>query len=337
MSDPASAAPSEPLEPATPGDPAPEAAPAAAPTEAGPRIALLGEAWVVAGVAQTLLDRDFRVRVLVPDETTAEALKGVKASADALEVLRGSPERSEDLHKLCQDARGVALLAPIELNGRRWRRERHLDELKALIAAGEACKVERIVYLSTVAADSKSRVPCLREAVQAELLTQDAHIADFVLRAAPLMGPGDGLVGPALNAARQGSPFMLVWGYGDTALQPLHIEDLGRCVARCFTRSLDDLRPGVYAVAGQEAMTHLELLDRVIEAERRFKVKVHLPLFMLRLAQWAGGGVGTPFGERVALLTAPFYAERNDAPKMLGPHAQLKSLAQTRQELAPTA
>ncbi|MCZ7644523.1 MAG: hypothetical protein M5U26_04435 [Planctomycetota bacterium] len=296
-------------------------------------MALIGPAWVVRGVGQALLDRGFAVRVLALDAETEAAARGLKADAGALAIQTGSLERDEDLARLCEGLKGLAYLSPVGLTGRAWRPESHLEDLKRLLAAAEDRKVERFAYLSTLAADPAAQVRCLREAAEGEKLVHASRVADYMFRSAPLMGPGDDLVAGKLKAARGGGPLMFVWGYSGTTLQPLHVEDLGRCLARAFTKHMDDLQPGVYALAGQETVTELELTDMLLAHERLFKLKLHAPLFMLRMARSLRAG-GPAFWDRIALLSAAFFTDRNDAPRILGPQSRMKGLPQTFRELA---
>jgi len=342
-------------------EPPPDAAvpaPASASTGPAPLVAVLGEpALAVPGAVRALLDLGFRVRVLCADEmedlaalsarpathtgtggvqpptsgTTPEGARGV------LEIVRGTPDTPKDLEKLCAGAAGLALLCPVNLNGRAWRPNTHVEDVKNGLAAAEAAQVKRVAYLSTLCANHESKVRCLREAGQAEKLIEKAHAKPYVFRAGPLAGRHDGLLSLLADEANDGRPWMWVWGYGGTLVQPIAPLDAGRCLARAFVEAAPGLQPGVYGVAGAEIVTLLELADRVLERKGRFKVKLHIPLFVLRLAKLAAGNNGKAgFGERVGLLFENFATDHNDAPLLLGPHAKLKDLQALQDEVLGT-
>lgn len=332
----ASDAPSAPENPADSSDPPPErpvessAVPAlSALSEVPPpaTVALLGPLpFPVLTVAQALLDAGHAVRVLCATDAESllvrERLKGDGATA-----VDGDLSHPEALDRLLDGARAAAFLDPVTPYGRLWkaRAGKHLDDLKNLIARSEAGSVRDLVYLSSIAADAKSPAPCLREAAEAEQTIAGSRLMDYVLRAGPLVGAGDGFVERMVAQAQSGSPLAVVRGYGDLTLQPLHAADLGRCVARCVSKAPQELRTGVYAIAGEETLTELELFDRILGRLKRFKLKLHLPLFVARI-QANAGGPESAAAERSGLLAAAFATERNDVKRLLGPGAKLTGL-----------
>lgn len=353
--------PSQDAHPDNPETPASQAESAAAlPVPAAPggartfeirTVAIVGEPILaVPGLVRSLLENGINVRVLCPDAATELEFLGLKPVAPAggapggalpaLEPVRGSIENRPDLEKLFKDVDGAAYLSPVGLQGRAWRPENHLADLKLVIETAEEAHVAQLAYLSTIAADPKSEAPSLREAAEAEKLLESSRIADFIFRAGPLMGRGDGLVTRTVEDATCASPFLWLWGYGDTMVQPIHSSDLGRCITRCFLKRPESLKPGVYSVAGKESISLLELTDRALEKKGRFKIKFHIPFFVLRLVMLVGGGGrNSPgnLGERMRLLLESFTTDRNDAPRLLGPTQTLTGLAKTQDELLSLA
>jgi nucleoside-diphosphate-sugar epimerase len=201
---------------------------------------------------------------------------------------------------------------------------------RALSALGNRASF-RFVYLSTLAADPRSRAKCVLEAIEAERLVLGAELKGYVFRAGPIIGRGDELCSGIADRAARAFPFMMVWGYGDTTLQPIHVVDLGRCIARAFKSSPEELRPGVYSVAGTETVSVLELMDMALARMGKFKLKFHIPGLILRLAALARGE--GPFREKLELMSSSFLTNRNDALSLLGPHHGLRTLEQTRDEV----
>lgn len=331
----ASNTPAAPENPADSSEPPPErpvegaALPAAAASvEAQPpaTVALLGPLpFPVLPVAQALLDAGHPVRILCASDAEAQLVRGLEG--EGATAVDGAPSHPEALDRLLDGARAAAFLDPVTPYGRLWkaRAGKHLADLKDLIARSEAGSVRDLVYLSSLAADPKSLAPCLREAAEAETIIAGSRLMDYVLRAGPLVGAGDGFVERMVAQAQSGSPLAVVRGYGDLALQPLHAEDLGRCVARCVSKLPQELRTGVYAIAGEETLTELELFDRILERLQRFKLKLHLPLFVARI-QANASGPESAAAERSGLLAAVFATDRNDVKRLLGPGAKLHGL-----------
>jgi NADH dehydrogenase len=287
--------------------------------------ALLGHPATVRGVAAVLREQGFALRVLCGDASEAEALRdAVRPPGGAgLEpaIVGGAPSEPEALEELLRGARGAVLLSPVDLHGRLWRPGSHLEDVRRVIERAEAAGVQRLVYLSAPGANPKALARCLREAAEAEQLGLRSRLIEYSLRASPLLGGGEDVISWAAARAARPLPFMLVWGYGDTRIRPLHLRDLGACVARCLTVAPAALAPGAYDVGGDRALTVLELLDGELARRRRFKIKVHVPLFLLRLAASLAPGRkdGADFAEKVNLALSSPCAEVNDLGRLLGP------------------
>lgn len=352
MSEPAAAVPrgDEP-EPAAAVPPAAESEAQASPTRSRTfevrTVAIAGDlVLAVPGLVNALQRLGIGARVLCPDEAAELGVLSLRKPVTegppppALEPVRGQPDSKADLERLFKGVEAAAFLSPVGLNGRAWRPATHLDDLKLFVACAAEAHVARFAYLSTVASDAKSKVQCLREALEAEKLLEASRMEDFIFRAGPLMGRHDGLVEDAVRLAASASPIVWVWGYGDTPLQPLDPADLGACIGRSFVKQVEGFKPGIYTVAGSAQASWLELLDRALEKCGRFKLKFHVPLFVLKLAAVTGAGsskTGTSFADRVRLLFEFFTTDRNDAQKLLGPQQTLRGYEQIQDELLARA
>lgn len=315
------------------------------PYRPAPLIAIMGEvAFAGRGVAAALREAGFPVRVLCDSESTELALKADGPSsvsnedagaecppASTLHTIRGTADSEEHIKALIEGAEGLVVLSPVNLDGRGWDADDHLGTVKKVLGTLDGRDAFKLVYLSTLTAESKSQAKCVREAVEAENLVAEAPVKSYILRAGPLVGRGDAVFSRIADRAARAFPFMLVWGYGDTTLQPLHVADLGRCIGRAFKSGSDELRPGVYSVAGTETVNMLELMDLALNRMGRFKLKFHIPEFILRLLAMANSE-GALY-EKVQLMSAPFYTDRNDAPSLLGPHHGLRNLSKTGDEI----
>jgi uncharacterized protein YbjT (DUF2867 family) len=222
------------------------------------------------------------------------------------------------LRRLIFGADSLAFLSPLGPQGREWRAATHGQDVLMALRACEETGLKRFVYLSTVAEAQGKRVNCLHEAADVEKLVLGGKNRSYVLRAAPIASPLGGIMAQARVRAARSSPFMLVWGYGETLLQPLASGDLAACVAKCIGD--DAPRPGSYTLGGPARLTQLALLDEALAAQRRLKVKFHIPTFLLLLAAFLcrRGGRCADFRERVLLHGACFTVEQNDAAALLG-------------------
>lgn len=301
-----------------------------------PIFAVLGDLYVAQGLLRALAPSEAQVRVLCPDEAAArEVLAAGQAGATDVKAVQGSPDAPEVLDQLLAGARSVAFLSPVGLSGRSWRPQTHIADLKRVFECAAAHGVARFLYLSSPAASSKARAACLREAEQAEKLVSAAPLTDYCLRAAPVVGRGDPLLRSIARQAARPGPLAVVWGYADTTLQPIHVDDLGLCLAR-LVAGAGPLKPGTYCVAGPDTVTVMDLLDRAAALRGRHKVKIHIPLFILGLVALVrtlcGPKRAARFRERVLLLSAGFQADKNDWPALCGPAQKPRPLREAEQE-----
>ena len=78
------------------------------------------------------------------------------------------------------------------------------------------------------------------------------------------------------------SPFIPILGSGRTRFQPIHVEDLARCVVKCAEDP--SLRNRTLEVGGLEPYTYEQLVDLVMRATGVHRPKIHVPLFAVRPA-----------------------------------------------------
>jgi uncharacterized protein YbjT (DUF2867 family) len=320
--------------------PATEAAPApAAPVRAPRVVALVGEMlFAGSAVTKVLLEDGFTVRALCPDDAAEQALRRAapQQSKGVLHCLRGSLDSADSLRDSLAGAFGAAFLSPIALTGRTYRTTQHLDDARRFCEAIRAePAVKRVLYHSSLSAHPVSPAPSLSHAAAAEELVNTLDAEVFRLRTSVLMGPGDRFQTEFLKSAKSGSPILGVLGYGATMLQPLHINDMALCVARIFSDDPRAMTPGVYSVAGPELTTPLDLLDLALAKVGRFKVKLHAPLFVLKLMASVAGS--QQFKEKVAMLFEGSCTEQNDSTKLLGPLHRLITPQQSQEQILAAA
>ena len=311
------------------------------PTEVTPdstrMIALVGEiSFSGKAVARALSAHGLAVRVLCPDAQAEAALAPVQAAAPGeVELLRGDLSSAQALSDVLEGAYAVCFLSPVSLGGRLYRPHTHLADVRQVIQAADQQRLRKIVYHSSLGAHQKAASRALRDAAAAEQLIADSHCEDFRLRTGPLMGRGDDFLSEMAGAARSSGWCMRVLGYGSTLVQPLHVDDLARCLTRILADTGDEFKPGVYNLGGPETVTLLELLDSFLELTQRHKLKIHVPLFVLKLL--ASARRDAAFRERVSLLFDNFNSDLNDTPSLLGPGTTLVTPRQAQQEVLELA
>jgi uncharacterized protein YbjT (DUF2867 family) len=312
--------------------------PAAEPKEAR-KIAIVGEIpFSGAALVRALQRKGLSARVLCPDpqsETAALAARDPNAAGTTVDTVRGDVGSAPSLQEVFRGVYGAIFLSPINMSGRIYRPASHVEDTRRVSEAAEHAAIRKLVYHSTLGASPESPSQATRQAAEAEAIIRGSRCEDFTIQTGPLMGRGDGFLTRILNSVRNGSPFMTLRGYGSTLVQPLHVDDMARCCTRFFTDHVDSLQPGVYRLGGPETVTLLDLVDAALERTGRSKVKIHLPLFVLKMISTARGN--SRFSEEVALLFDCFFTESNDAAKLLEPGERMITPRQAQDEILNTA
>jgi NADH dehydrogenase len=276
--------------------------------------------------------------VLCPDEKAelaalaARPPDSVAADEPTVEIVRGGMDSSHSINEVMKGAVGLVLMSPVTMSGRMYRPLSHLEDVRRTIEAAENAAIRKFVYHSALGAHPQAVSRAMREALDAEALVSASRCEDYCMRTGPLMGRGDQFMSELNARARTGSPFMGIMGYGSTLVQPLHVQDMARCVTRFFIENPTELPPRIYALAGPEVTTVLDLLDLALENSNRLKFKFHAPLFVLK--SLTSVVKDARFQERVALLFDLFYTDINDAPQLLDPGTALRTPKQTQEEIA---
>jgi len=83
-----------------------------------------------------------------------------------------------------------------------------------------------------------------------------------VVRPSVLFGPNDAFLG-SLELASRFSPVVLLFGLGDTRLQPVHVDDVAAAVTRLLTPPYPPGR--VFELGGGAVYTYREIVQRVLD------------------------------------------------------------------------
>lgn len=347
------------------------------------KVAVVGEIpFAGSRVARALVRRGLAARVLCPgqgaERTVLDACAaGATASAGAaagpgtavglgsVETVRGDVGSDNALAEALAGASGACFVTPVTMAGRAYRPRRHVEDVQRFVEAAQKSGVGKLVYHSALGAHAKAASRALQDAAAAEEAVRAARCKCYLARTGPLMGRGDGFLSEIVRSVTSRWPLAAVLGYGDTVVQPLHVDDMARCFARFLLDRPEDLEAGRYSLAGPDTATLLGLHDMAASRLGRRKLRFHAPLFVLRaLAVFSredapdeGGlepgacalchGAAVPgpglrprracLGERVNLLFDVFSAEHNDAPRLLGIGEELAKLRETQEEVLSAA
>lgn len=145
-----------------------------------------------------------------------------------------------------------------------------------LLRSAERAGVQRFVYFSAMGATGFQRTRFFRSKAIAERAVLESDLDATVFAPSIVYRPGDPWITLLQRLAIL--PAVPLSGSGRTLYQPIWARD----VARCVVSALDGADGDRYELAGPEALSYEEIVERVLEAGGRTRPLVHVPLPLVR-------------------------------------------------------
>lgn len=232
-----------------------------------------GSGFLGRHLAQELLARGARLRIASRHPERAYQVKAL-GNLGQVQFVRCDVTRPETLTPLLAGSDMVVNLVGA-FSG-------DLDALQGkgagrIAAAAKEAGIESFVHVSALGADADSPVAYARTKAEGEEAIRAAFPRATILRPSILFGPDDNFV---MRFARLIAAFPALPVFGPTAqLQPVLVDDLAEAIAHALA---DPAKHGgkTYEIAGPEAITMLELNQRIAAAQGRPRLFAELPDFI---------------------------------------------------------
>ncbi|HEC21323.1 MAG TPA: NAD-dependent epimerase/dehydratase family protein [Chloroflexi bacterium] len=225
-------------------------------------------------------DAGLQVRVLLrPGSDTTRLPRGVPVHA-----MVGKITDVDSLLAAMDGVHTVFHLVGTETRGRHAQLEDvDIASIHAVVEAGLAARIGRLIYVSRVGADRASAFPVLRAKGEIEDVIRRSGLAYTIFRSSVLFGKGDRFSEHIAMLARA-FPVYFVPGDGEMILQPLWVEDLVTCLAM----SLEDLSliDATLSLGGPELLSYRRVVLRVMHAARSRRPIIGLPLLVNQAGAW---------------------------------------------------
>jgi NADH dehydrogenase len=169
---------------------------------------------------------------------------------------------------------------PRELGARRFEPV-NVGGVAHLLEAMHAAGVHRIVHLSVLGATEDPTYRYLSSKWRGEQLVRQSGLDWVVLRPSLLFGPGDGFFSLIDTTLRWWSPgIVAIPAAAGVRFQPLAVQDLAMAVERCLAEQ--DRAGSVYELGGPTYLTYAQIVDAVMAATHRRRLKLPMPVPLLR-------------------------------------------------------
>lgn len=146
-----------------------------------------------------------------------------------------------------------------------------------LVEAALDADVKRIIYLSHIRANRNLAYPILRSKGAAEDTIRDSGLSYTILRSSLIFGPDDTFTTVLAMLIKTIPLVFPVVGDGKTRFQPIHVDDVARCLAGCLEAY--HLENATLDIGGPQHLSYDDVLDVVMETMRvrRLRLRLRLP------------------------------------------------------------
>jgi uncharacterized protein YbjT (DUF2867 family) len=235
-----------------------------------------GTGFVGRHVVHALRAKQSDVRCLVRNPSRAQQLRSW-----GCELVEGDMTDTPSLERAVAGCDGVVHLVSI-ITGRRVDFERIMERgTRDLVAAARDAGVGRFVLMSALGTSERTKdlVPYYRAKWEMERAVKESGLDFVILRPSFVFGKDGGVLPTFLRQVRY-LPATPVVGDGTRRLQPIWVEDIAQHVAAAV--ELPQAASRTFELGGPEQVTWNELYERIAKVLGKRRVRVNLPLGLVR-------------------------------------------------------
>jgi NADH dehydrogenase len=227
-------------------------------------------------VVQQLLETNHEVRAMVRRPGSERVL-----ATPPTDICYGDVGNPDALAEACRDITAVIHLVAVIRGGPRQFDAINRQGTENIVAAAkEAGSVKRFIHVSALGAANTPRLQYLHSKWQGEQAVISSGLPYVILRPSLIFGPGDEFT-TSVAALVRTMPVIPVIGSGNNRLQPIHVDDVARCIALSVSGNIRGNR--TVEIGGPEQLSYNEIVSVVGRTLGRKVRKVNVPLWKMRL------------------------------------------------------
>lgn len=157
--------------------------------------------------------------------------------------------------------------------------EIHVEGAGRLARLAATAGIERLVHVSGIGSDSRSRSAYVRARARGEAEVIAGFPRAVIVRPSVLFGPRDAFLSTLAELTRL--PVIPLFGHGETLLQPVHVADVARAVVRLLGNNPPRWR--IFELGGPDVIRYRDILTLLLThlERRRPLLPVPFPLWHL--------------------------------------------------------
>jgi NADH dehydrogenase len=217
--------------------------------------------------------------ILALVRSESQAAKAAKLGARA---VIGDITRPDTLAKALTGVEKIVHLAAVN----RDKGEITMEKVNALgtihlVDAAKAAGVKHIVTVVGLGADSKRPYPLAATQGRGVEYLMASGVPYTVLEASVIFGAGDEFLNTFAGLAKV-PPVMVVPGDGRSRFQPIAAQDVAACAAKALI--MPEVINRRLQICGSEVITLEGIIDAILSEMRLSRIKLHMPVPVLRIA-----------------------------------------------------
>jgi len=238
-----------------------------------------GSGFLGRHVVRALARRDYRIRVAVRRPELSGYLQPL-GKVGQINAVQANIRNAASVAAAARDAHVLINLVGILFERGRQRFDAVHTVGAEQVALAAHAHGARLVHVSAIGADEKSRSHYARSKAAAEKLVLAAQPDAVIMRPSILFGPEDDFFNRFAALARF-SPALPLIGGGKTRFQPVFVGDVAAAIAEAVA---GNARPGAtYELGGPEVRTFKQLMQFVLATIERKRLLVPIPFFAAKV------------------------------------------------------
>ncbi|MFA5951636.1 MAG: complex I NDUFA9 subunit family protein [Hyphomicrobium sp.] len=239
-----------------------------------------GSGFVGRHTVRALAKAGFRIRAASRRPDLAGHLQPM-GNVGQIQPVQANLRYPASLRQAVEGAYGVVISVGIlAASGRQTFHALHVEGPRAIARAAREAGAKRLVLVSAIGADLKSRSTYARSKAEGEAAVLAEFPDAIIVRPSIVFGPEDDFFNRFAAMARM-SPVLPLIGGGRTKFQPVYVGDVAAAVAAALDGAGE---PGkIYELGGPEVLSFRELLDRTQKYADRRRPYMPLPFWLAKL------------------------------------------------------
>ena len=227
-------------------------------------------------VVQQLLETNHEVRVMVRRPGSESSF-----TTPPTDVCYGNVTDPDAVIEACRGVSEVIhLVAVIRGGPRQFDAINRQGTANVVAGAREAGSVRRFVHVSAVGAANAPHLQYLHSKWAGEQEVVNSGLPYAIIRPSLIFGPGDEFTN-AVAALVRPLPITPVIGSGNNRLQPIHVEDVARCVVSSISGNIRGSQ--TVQIGGPDQLSYNQIIRIVADVLGRRRLLVNVPLWKMRL------------------------------------------------------